>query len=838
MLNTPQQRWHTLHVPQLLHAFQSSEHGLSDFEAKHRLAKHGPNRLKSKRESWLKRIVEPFTSLFVVVLIVAVVMSIVMNEPLDAIIIGVVLVMNALIFYSQQYSAQKVLRDLRTQEKDAVIVLRNGKSREVPSHDLVPGDIVFLFEGNKVPADGRLLDVSNLQVNESMLTGESLPINKQSDPLPDKLEVFDQTNMVFMGTFVQTGSGRFLVCATGNNTQLGAISNLASSGDHGKTPIERKIDDITKTIVRWVGLAGAAVFALALLRGISISEAVRFSLSLVVSVVPEGLPVTLTIVLLFSARKMAAHKALVKKMSAIETMGAVTLIATDKTGTITQNKLQVVDSFDATGHLNLAGAGSVASQNGILLDPLDAILSKHFGNNKINVVSSLPFDQQLRASGAIIKESGGRHMLYIKGAPEIFLSHMRAHQRYKAEQVLESYTKKGYRTIGFGHLVIDKAESTLQNTHIKRAAFDGFIALADPIRKGIAAAIDEAHTAGIKVVMLTGDHVTTAEEIARQAGLVTAKSQVATSQMLNKPPNKKLMATVLDHVRVFGRVLPKHKFNFLRSVKGREVTAMTGDGVNDIPALVEADAGLAMGSGTDAARDASDIVLLDDNFAAIIEAVRLGRAVIANIRKMLFYLISTSIGEAMTMIGALLLGLPLPVTAVQVLWLNLVTDGFAVLPLGLSEPEKHQMKQAPHKPNAPLLSKLLSTRILIAGLVMSVTTLYIFNLLLPHGYEYAQTAAFISLAVAQWANALNANYEKASWFKTIIRPNFMLFGGILISIILQAVVIFGPLKEVFGVVSIVPADMLLATVLPTLSVLLVVDAHKFVTRGRKSIIKG
>src|SRR5690606_27544654 len=237
---------------------------------------------------------------------------------------------------SQQYSAQKVLRDLRTQEKDAVIVLRNGKSREVPSHDLVPGDIVFLFEGNKVPADGRLLDVSNLQVNESMLTGESLPINKQSDPLPDKLEVFDQTNMVFMGTFVQTGSGRFLVCATGNNTQLGAISNLASSGDHGKTPIERKIDDITKTIVRWVGLAGAAVFAFALLRGISISEAVRFSLSLVVSVVPEGLPVTLTIVLLFSARKMAAHKALVKKMSAIETMGAVTLIATDKTGTITQ----------------------------------------------------------------------------------------------------------------------------------------------------------------------------------------------------------------------------------------------------------------------------------------------------------------------------------------------------------------------------------------------------------------------------------------------------------------------------------------------------------------------
>lgn len=820
------QNWHALHASQLIHAFQSSDHGLSAQEAKQRLSKYGLNVLSGKKASWLKRVIEPFTSLFIIVLLVAIAISLVMHERLDATIIGVVVLLNAVIFYFQQYSVNKVLKDLKAHEDGMVTVLRNGQDQEISARELVPGDIVLIFEGTKLPADGRLLEVSNLQVNESMLTGESLPVHKHADPLPEKTELYDQANMVFKGTFVHTGSGRFMVCATGNATQLGAISQLAGTGDEGKTPIERKIDDITKYIVRASAVIGGSVFGLALLRGIEISEALRFSLSMVVSVVPEGLPVTLTVVLLLSAKRMAAHKALVKNLSAIETMGAVTLIATDKTGTLTQNKLQVVETFDATGQLSRTASGSITMQNGVVMDPLDEVLLSKFKHpSERQRAHDFPFDQELRASGALIKETQ-HYRVYIKGAPEAFLKYLTAHQRYRAQTILDAYTKKGYRIIAFAHTSGSKTLDRLTPALLKKATFDGFVALADPLRKNIARSIAEAHTAGIKVIMLTGDHVSTAEEIGRQAGLVVNSHQVATSKLLDKPPNATIMRTILERVKVFGRVLPKHKFNFLRAVKKSEVTAMTGDGVNDIPALVEADAGLAMGSGTDAAKDASDIVLLDNNFATIIDAVRLGRAVIANIRKMMFYLISTSIGEVSTMVGALLFGLPLPVAAVQILWINLVTDSFTVLPLGLSNPEKHQMKQPPYNPKAPLLSRLLMSRTIFTGLVMATTTLIIFNHLLPQGYAYAQTAAFISLVVVQWANALNASFEKSSWLANFRRPNYKLFAGIGVSMLIQSLVIYGPLREVFGIVTLSTADFLLASLLPVVVILLAVDLHK------------
>lgn len=825
-----EKNWHALHTPQLLHAFQTSEHGLSAQEAKQRLASVGANVLTPKKSSLLKRLIAPFTSLFIIVLLLAIAISLAMGERLDATIIGFIVILNAIIFYFQQYSVNRVLKTLKSQEDGSVTVIRNGQDMEVPASQLVPGDIVLVFEGTKIPADGRLLEVTNLQVNESMLTGESLPIHKQSEPLPIDIDIYDQKNMVFKGTFVHGGSGSFLVCSTGNKTQLGAITQLASTGDSGKTPIERKIDDITKHLVRGIGIVGVAVFGLALLRGTELSEALRFSLSLVVSVVPEGLPVTLTVVLLLSAKKMAAHKALVKKLSAIETMGAVTLIATDKTGTLTENKLQVVETLDSTGHLSRTASGSITMQNGVVMDPLDDVLLTRFKHpSERKRIHDFPFDQQLRVSGALVKD-GSQYRLYLKGAPEVFLKNLAPHQRYRAQNVLDEFTKKGYRIIGFAHAVATKSTTTIDKQMIKKATFDGFVALADPIRKGIANSIAEAKAAGIKIVMLTGDHVNTAEEIARQAGLVTSHAQVAESKLLNKPPNHRIMQTILERISVFGRVLPKHKFNFLRSVKKQEITAMTGDGVNDIPALIEADAGLAMGSGTDAAKDASDIVLLDDNFATIIDAVRLGRSVIANIRKILFYLISTSIGEASTMIGALLLGLPLPVTAVQILWVNVVTDSFTVLPLGLSSPERHQMKQPPYNPKAPLLSRILVSRTIFTGIMIAGIILLIFYFFLDKGEAYAQTAAFIALVVVQWANALNASFERSSWLANFRRPNYKLFAGIFLSVIFQGIVLYGPLREYFGIVSLSMRDFLLCSIIPFVSILLIVDAHKLGTK--------
>lgn len=825
MGTTREQRWHALSAKDTLQKLDTTTEGLSSKEANHRQKIHGRNLLTPHKTSWIKRLIEPFTSLFVVVLLIAITISLLTHEQLDALIIGVVVIINALIFYFQQYSVNKVLSTLKAHEDSEVTVERDGKATEISARDLVPGDIVYVFEGTKIPADGRLLETTNLQVDESMLTGESLPIHKQLDTLPEKTELYDQRNMVFKGTFAHAGSGRFIVCEIGNHTELGAITKLASSGDIGKTPIEKKIDSITKIMVGSIGVVGLAVFGLAISRGIELSEALRFSISLVVSIVPEGLPVTLTVVLLLSAKKMAAHKALVKKLSSIETMGAITLIATDKTGTLTKNKLQVADTYDASGQLEISASHSITLEHGVAMDPLDTVMRKAFNAPTTNRAAEIPFDNTLRASGAVIKHKG-RYILYAKGAPEAFLEHLNASQKLKAKEVLDDYTSKGYRTIGCGHLAASTTTHELTKAQLKKLTFDGFIAFADPIRSGISGAIKDANTAGINVVMLTGDHVNTAAEIGRQAGLVTGNNQVASSELLEKPRPTKTMSTILEKVKVFGRVLPKHKFNFLKSVKKTEVTAMTGDGVNDIPALVEADAGLAMGSGTDAAKDASDIVLLDDNFVTIVEAIRLGRAVVANIRKMLFYLISTSIGEAGAMIGALIFNLPLPVTAVQILWMNIVTDGFTVLPLGLSEPEKHQMKQPPRRPDAPLLSGILTVRTILSGLVMAGVGLYFFNQLLPQGYAYAQTATFLALVVGQWANALNANFEKDSWLKNLWQPNWKLYLGIIVSIAFQVFAMYGPLREAFGIVTLQAADIIVITVAASLATLIAVDIHK------------
>lgn len=820
--------WHSLTIQQVVDELDTSLNGLSNSSISKLRIKYGPNEISVKKTSWLRRIIEPFTSLFIIVMLVAIIISLFTGEKLDAYIVSLVVIVNAVIFYFQQYSVNKVLSDLRSREDHTVTVIRDSQSKEIPSKDVLPGDVVLVFEGLKIPADGRLIETNALDIDESILTGESLSVHKSPETIKESSEIYDQSNMVFKGTIVQTGSGRFVVTAIANQTQLGAISDLAGKSDFGRAPIELKIDEITRKLVYGIAVVGIAVFVLALIRGISFDEALRFSLSLVVSIVPEGLPVVLTVVLLLSAKKMANRQALVKKLSAIETMGSVTLIATDKTGTLTENKLSLAEKYPDNNQLDSTIIGSITFQNGVVADPLDKVLVDFFKKSNLpKPIKSFPFDQNLRVSGSLHKD-GSHFILFVKGAPEVILKHDKKTSTNK--ELLNKFTSKGYRTIAFGHIKIDKQIDKIDKKLLTKLQVDGIVGLSDPMRKSIPRAIKEAQNAGIKVVMLTGDHVTTAGEIAMQAGLATDVKQIATSALLENVPNQKVMATLLTRIRVFGRVLPKHKFNFLKAVKGKEVTAMTGDGVNDIPALVEADAGLAMGSGTDAAKDASDIVLLNDNFATIIEAIRLGRSVVANISKMLFYLISTSIGEAGTMIGALLLGLPLPVTAVQVLWINLVTDTFTVLPIGLSKPERHQMKRPPRNPKAPLLNRLMLNRTLLAGSVIAICSVYIFWSLLPKGYAYAQTAVFIGLVVAQWANALNANYERNSWVLNLVKPNFKLWLGILVSISLQVVVFFGPLKEPFGIVQLELNDLLFAIILPVVSVLFAVDMHKFIAR--------
>lgn len=833
-----QKHIYNLEIDDALLRIGSHHDGISAHEASLRLKRYGRNELSTKKTPLWRRLVEPFTSYFVIVIIFAAILSLIKREWFEAVIISIIVVVNALIYYFQQISANRAMKSLMSQGRQKVTVLRHGKADEVVySEELVPGDVVRIFEGMKIPADGRIIDSNHLQIDESLLTGESLPIHKHAGAIAGSKQIYDQENMLFKGTYVHSGSGLMMITGTGDDTQLGAINTLAAEADDGKTPIEEKIDDLTKKLLIGIGIITVFVFGLAIYRGLELAEALKFTIALAVSAVPEGLPVAMTLVLLINARRMAKQKALVRKISAMETMGAITLIATDKTGTITKNKLSVADTFSAHTDLRNFHAAMRASLNGDGVhsdDPLDQILLASAHGSSLpkgaKKVKEFPFNQQLRLSGMVWKQ-GGKYVLYVKGAPEQIMYHCSSESKQvlaDAKAHLEKFTTKGYRTIGFAQKSLKAIPSKLDHKVLSGMQFDGYVGLSDELRPRVKQAIAEAHAAGIKVVMLTGDHVQTAGYIASQVGIAKASSEISDSSILDTKNPSKIWKS-LENIKVFGRVLPKHKYALLKAVKGHEITAMTGDGVNDIPALVEADAGLAMGSGTDAAKDASDVVLTNSNFHTIVNAVRAGRTVLANIRKMVVYLLATSGGEVLTMLMALVLGIPLPITAVMVLWVNLVTDGISVIPLGLSPAESHHMHQPPRHPRAPLLDKVLLSRAVILAAALAACTLLLFKLNLGKGEEYARTVAFLGLIVVQWGNALNMNFEFKSWVYNFITPNYKLLLAISVSVAINVFVFTTPVKEVFSLATLNFTDAMMAIIFPTAVALVLSDMHKIIS---------
>ncbi len=825
---------YNLEIHEILERFKTTEDGLSAHEAGIRLKHYGPNELTSKKESWFKRLIEPFASVFVGVLLAASVLSIVEGQHVDAIIISIIVIVNAGIYYGQQYSVGRVLKTLKQQDVSYVHVLRSGQTVRVPSEELTYGDVVHVEEGMKVPADGRLIESNQIQADEALLTGESLPLHKQAAAIEGEHKLYDQRNMLFKGTYIKGGSGLMVVTGIGNKTELGAITDLAARTSMTRSPIERKIDSFTKKLIVVIMIIAAGALALALWRGLEFSEAIRFTLALIVSAVPETLPVALTVVLLLCARRMAKVKALVKKISSIETMGALTLIATDKTGTITQNKLSVADKhtthgsphvFDEVIRASLNVDGDHAS------DPLDKILLDSVEHVNVPAswekVKDFAFNQAMRVSGTLWKH-GNVYSLYIKGAPEHVLSHCGEHHRSdgKIKNMLDSFTSRGYRTIAFAHKDYSEPPHKLEAHVLADMSFDGFVGMADQLRPNITHAVAEAHHAGIKVVMLTGDHVNTAGYIAQQVGIARSDEQVRDSTILETGSEEDIRAS-LARTTVFGRVLPEHKHALLKATKDHEITAMTGDGVNDIPALVQADAGIAMGSGTDAAKDASEIVLLDNNFHTIVAAVREGRTALANIRKMLMFLMGTG-AQVILLLLALILDMPLPMVAIMILWVNLMADGVSVIPLGLSPPEPNQMRVPPRHPDAAILNFRQVTRILTFCLVMSLTVLAIFSANLDKGLEYAQTLVFLGVIVSQWVNAFSLNFEYKSWVYNFIRPNWKLTIAIALSIAVQFVVFMTPFGQFLHVVPVAWKDALLAIALPAVAVLVALDLHKYV----------
>jgi P-type Ca2+ transporter type 2C len=817
--------------------------GLSNVTATKHLAIYGSNVISVSGDPLWRKLVEPFANVFVGVLIVAAAISLWHQALLDAIIIFAIIIITAIIYYVQRFSTERVLRSLRKHDVQTVRALRDGKNSVLDASELVPGDIMLLREGDKVPADGRIIKSESLRVDESQLTGESVPVRKTEATLKGEKEVFDQHNMVFQGSFIIAGEATVAITATGNTTQFGHLAMLSKS-DETISPVQRKIDRLITQIIIVTGGIAVVALSLSLLRGSNVADSIQLVLALAVSAVPESLPVAISVVLVLGMRRMAKKKALARSMRAIETIGVITTIATDKTGTLTKNQLTVQVTWQPSGTpRNLAGSivKSINHGNGVMHDPLDAALSDYahtqgVGAEKIQPIRSFPFDQAVAMSGNIYHHAH-KFSLYVKGAPEQVLSKsdLTESELEQATIQLHALTAKGYRVLAVARRSLHKEVLTLQDAAVKNLQFDGFVAVADTLRPEAKRAIKAALRAGVSVRMITGDHYETAYHIGKELGLVQSKQQVFDSRKMHVISDEALEKEI-ENIRIFSRVTPEHKYRLLTVLKKHHITAMTGDGVNDVPALAHAHVGVAMGSGTSIAKDAGDLILVDDNFRSIVDAMREGRIIFTNIRRMLYYLLSTNAGEVLTVLGALLIGVPVPLLPVQILWINLVTDVSLVIPLGLEPGSKQIMHEPARNPRAPILSRNIIIRMILVALSMAAITIFVYIYFIErNGGAYAGTIAFSAMVAMQWANAISARSLEVPLHKRLFSINKAFITGLTIAFTLQLLVIFTPLGNLLHISPVAIGDLFIATLGAFVAIIVINEiAATILRRGQKN----
>lgn len=837
--------YYTKTTTKCLEELQSSPRGLSATEVNERQREYGLNAIIVKGEPLWKKIIEPFADIFMLVLFVAAAMSLWHGEHIDAAIIAAIIMISAVIYYVQRFSTERILKSLQRKTNDRTNVMRDGAVVQLDTTQLVPGDVIVLDEGEKVPADCRLLETASLRVDESQLTGESMPINKQTEPIAEDRELYERTNMVYQGSFIIGGQATALVVGTGNATEFGKLAVL-STGKSDESPVQRRIANLIAVLVKVIAAISFVAFALSLYRGMDVAEATRYVLALAVSAVPESLPIAITVILVLGMRRMAKKKALVKSPEAIETIGIVTAIASDKTGTLTKNMLTVqqIWSHEPNERDILESiARSLLPASSKTRDPLDVAMESYVPAAKRvpakGIAGALPFDQLMAMSGNIWGTSGD-YTLWIKGSPEqvIERSELSAYEREVAHNQVKSMAANGLRVLALAHIKTSTIIGGFDELPKKgRLTFGGLIGVADELRPEAHAAITRAHRAGIRVCMVTGDHFETAFHIGRQLGIATTRDEVFDCRKMHEMTDEEL-EKVVQNIRVFSRVIPEDKHRLLVLLKRSQIVAMTGDGVNDVPALTGAHVGIAMGGGTGIAKDAGDIILIDNNFRSIVNAVHEGRTVYANIKRMVAYLLSTNAGEVLVALGALIAGIPIPVIAVQVLWVNLVTDTCMVIPLGLEPGEKRNMLKPPQKPNAPLFSRFMLSRMALTASTMAALTLGIYAVFLgQHSVDYARAIAFNALVVMQWASAINSRSDYEPLYKRIRKPNWPFYAGLAIAVLCQVVAMAGPLHDALHIYAIPSMPDLIATsAIAFFAPIIIIELHKWV--GRKYFSKG
>lgn len=822
-----------------------AEHGLSEKEVLRRQEKYGKNTLKVVETPLWRKILEPFMDIFMVVLVVAMVLSLLQQNWIEAVTILVIIILDAAIYYIQQFSTERILKSLKRSTLHSITALRDGREVSIEATELVPGDIVILREGDRIPADGRIISESGLLTNESMLTGESESIAKDAKAISGTKKVYEQRNMVFSGSFVVTGKGKFVVTATGNDTEYGRIASLASSLGEA-SPIRVKMDKLVAQIAVIVVILAIIILIIQLVDGIPLLQALEFTLAMAVSAVPEGLPIAISIILALCAARMAKKQALIRELRAIESIGIVTTIASDKTGTLTENRLELRElwapdlSKDAfrkalacatLGEQAMMGGG----QDALAIDPLDTCIidymtKHHYPTCPMEPIRSYAFDQGIKMSGNLYRNDRGGFLLQLKGAPETVLSrsHLTEAQRAAADDKLVELANKGFKVVAIASGKTDHAINELhrlgKDTPLQ---FEGFIAVADTLRKGVAAAIKQAARMGVRTKMVTGDHAGTAFAIGREVGLAEDFSQVLDCSKLSNINDSDLVDLVKT-TTIFARVTPEDKYRILSAIKQTEICAMTGDGVNDVPALVGAHVGIAMGDSPSIVQDAGDIVLLDNNFRNITEAIKESRTVLANIRRMLGYLLATNAGEVLTMLGALILYGAQMLTPIQLLWINLVTDSLMVIPIGLEPPEQRILRQKPESKDAPILPLYMIGHMAMVAVIMAIVTIATFYIALHTLGDTAQanTLAFTALVVMQWSNAFSVRgtYESAWQRLKVPHPRFHFAIGA--AIVLQILALFSPLSTIVNVVPVPIISVIITVVLAFFIPLIFFEIYK------------
>ncbi len=882
--------WYQLSIKDVFEKLNTSEKGLSESEAKERLSQFGHNKLvEEKKISKLKIVLDQFKSPLIYILLIAAAVTTVLQEYIDTGVILIVVILNAIIGFIQEYKAEESVRALKKMVVQKARVIRIGKEKEIESTELVPGDIVLLTSGSKVPADIRLVKTLDLKIEEAMLTGESIPSEKTIHALKEKnLTPGDQKNMAFMGTITVAGRAKGIVVGTGSSTILGQIAKEVKELTLTKSPLQTKIVRFAKFIGILVFLSAVAIFILGLLKGEKFSDMLLTAVAASVATVPEGLPIVVTITLAIGISRMARRNAIIRKLTAVETLGSTTVIGSDKTGTLTKNEMTVRVIFDSVHSYSVTGTGyeptgeilhelepidikgqkhlqmtliigmlcnesSIYEENGqykvdgdptegaLIVSAMKAGLNPDTEKKHYPQISIVPFESEFGYM-ATLHSHDPKRFIFVKGAPEKLLEMCKecaATDELRVNEILKfanNFAKEGIRVLAMAYKEVPNDVNEITHNDVKgNLIFAGIQGMIDPPRPEAIEAIKNCKTAGIKVVMITGDHVTTALAIAKTIGISGVEGKALTGKEIERMSDEELFDKVRD-VSVFARVSPQHKLRITQQlIRHGEVVAVTGDGVNDAPALKAAHIGVAMGlTGTDVAKEASDMIIVDDNFASIFNAVEEGRVVFDNIRKVTLFLIPTGFAAVFSILTTIFMGIPIPYVPAQLLWINLVTNGLQDVALAFEPGEKAVIKRPPRNPKEGIMSNLMIQRSIIVGLLISGGVIYSFVLALDNGasLEKARTIAVTTMVFFQFFQAWNCRSETVSIFRISPLSNPFLFYTMVAAFFAQLAFIYVPaLQWVFRTEALNAYDWLTITI-PALSVILIVEIDKMIRRKR------